>query len=324
MKGRKSKDKILVTGCAGFIGMHLSNDLLKSGNLVFGIDNINGYYEKSLKLDRLKILKSNKNFTFEKIDINDGLKLNDYFRICQPDIVVNLATQAGVRNSIIDPISYVQSNVVGFMNVLEVCRHNNIKGLIYASSSSVYGGNSLVPFSEDHNVDNPTSIYAATKKSNELMARCYNNLFGLRSTGLRFFTVYGPWGRPDMAYYIFTKRISENKNINLFNHGDMFRDFTFIDDIVFGIKSAIKNNYNYEIFNLGNNRPEKITKMIKIIQDELDKKAIVKLKPMQLGDVKKTYADIKKAQAMLGYNPSKDLKSGLREFIDWYSSYHRL
>ena len=324
MKGRKSKDKILVTGCAGFIGMHLSNNLLKSGYSVFGIDNINGFYKKSLKLDRLKILKSDKNFTFEKIDINDGLKLNDYFRTCQPDKVVNLAAQAGVRNSIIDPNSYVQSNVVGFMNVLEACRHNNIKGLIYASSSSVYGGNSLVPFSENHNVDNPTSIYAATKKSNELMARCYNNLFGLRSTGLRFFTVYGPWGRPDMAYYIFTKRISENKNINLFNYGDMFRDFTFIDDIVFGIKSAIKNNYNYEIFNLGNNRPEKITKMIKIIQDELDMKAIVKLKPMQLGDVKKTYADIKKAQSMLGYNPSKDLKSGLGEFIDWYSSYHRL
>ena len=324
MISRKSKDKILVTGCAGFIGMHLSIDLLKSGYLVFGIDNINGYYDKSLKLDRLKILRSYKNFTFDKIDINDGLKLNDYFKICQPDKVVNLAAQAGVRNSIVDPNSYVQSNVVGFMNVLEACRHNNIKGLIYASSSSVYGGNSLVPFSENHNVDNPTSIYAVTKKSNELMARCYNNLFGLRSTGLRFFTVYGPWGRPDMAYYIFTKKISENKNIDVFNSGDMFRDFTYIEDIVFGIKSAIKNNYNYEIFNLGNNKPEKITKMIEIIQNKLNKKAIVKMKPMQLGDVKKTYADIKKAQAMLAYNPSKDLKSGLGEFIDWYSSYYRL
>ncbi len=324
MKSRKSKEKILVTGCAGFIGMHLSNDLLKSGHLVFGIDNINGFYDKSLKLARLKILKSNKNFTFEKIDINDALKLNDYFKICQPDKVVNLAAQAGVRNSIIDPNSYVQSNVVGFMNVLEACRHNEVKGLIYASSSSVYGENSIVPFSETHNVDNPTSIYAATKKSNELMARCYNNLFGLRSTGLRFFTVYGPWGRPDMAYYIFTKRISENKNINLFNHGDMFRDFTFIDDIVFGIKCAIKNNYDFEIFNLGNNKPEKITKMIKIIENKLNIKAIVKLKPMQLGDVKKTYADIKKAQVMLGYHPSKNLKSGLGDFIDWYSSYYNI
>jgi UDP-glucuronate 4-epimerase len=316
------KEKILVTGCAGFIGMHLSNDLLKSGYLVFGIDNLNEYYDKSLKLERMKILKSNKNFTFEKIDINDAVKLNDYFNIIKPDKVVNLAAQAGVRNSIIDPNSYVQSNVVGFMNILEACRHNKVKGLIYASSSSVYGGNSFVPFSETHNVDNPTSIYAATKKSNELMARCYNNLFGLRSTGLRFFTVYGPWGRPDMAYYIFTKRISENKNINVFNNGDMYRDFTFIDDIVFGIKSAIKHNYDFEIFNLGNNKPEKITKMIKIIENKLNMKAIVKLKPMQLGDVKKTYADIKKAQVMLGYHPSKNLKSGLKDFVKWYFSYH--
>ena len=299
------KESILVTGCAGFIGMHLSNDLLKSGHLVFGIDNINEYYDKSLKLDRLKILQSNKNFTFEKIDINDPVTLNDYFKISKPDKVVNLAAQAGVRYSIIDPNSYIQSNVVGFMNILEACRQNNVKGLIYASSSSVYGGNSLVPFSENHNVDNPTSIYAATKKANELMARSFYNLFGLRSTGLRFFTVYGPWGRPDMAYYIFTKRISENKTINVFNNGDMLRDFTYIDDIVFGIKSAIKNNYDFEIFNLGNNRAEKITEMIKIIEDKLNMEARVKLKPMQLGDIKKTYADINKAQLMLNYYPSK-------------------
>ncbi len=316
------KEKILVTGCAGFIGMHLSNDLLKSGYLVFGIDNLNEYYDKSLKLDRLKILKSNKNFTFEKIDINDALKLNNYFSINKPDKVVNLAAQAGVRNSIINPNSYVQSNVVGFMNILEACRHNKVKGLTYASSSSVYGGNSVVPFSETHNVDNPTSIYAASKMSNELMARCYYNLFGLKSTGLRFFTVYGPWGRPDMAYYIFTKRIYENKNINVFNNGDMYRDFTFIDDIVFGIKSAIINNYDFEIFNLGNNKVEKITEMIRIIEKSLNMEARVKLKPMQLGDIKKTFADIKKAQLMLDYHPSKNLKSGLKDFIDWYSKYY--
>ena len=201
------KEKILVTGCAGFIGMHLSKDLLKSGYLVFGIDNLNEYYDKSLKLNRLKILKSNENFKFEKIDINDYANLNDYFKVSKPDKVVNLAAQAGVRNSIIDPDSYVQSNVVGFMNILEACRHNKVKGLTYASSSSVYGGNSVVPFSEIHIVDNPTSIYAATKKSNELMARCYNNLFGLRSTGLRFFTVYGPWGRPDGILYFYKENL---------------------------------------------------------------------------------------------------------------------
>ena len=323
MMDTKSKEKILVTGCAGFIGMHLSNVLAKNGYIVFGIDNINGYYDKSLKADRLNILKSNENFAFEKIDINDSVKLNDYFKIIKPDKVVNLAAQAGVRHSLIDPNSYIQSNVVGFMNVLEACRHTKVKGLIYASSSSVYGGNSLIPFSEIHNVDNPTSIYAATKKSNELMARSYNNLFGLKSTGLRFFTVYGPWGRPDMAYFIFTKRIFENKTIKLFNNGEMYRDFTYIDDIVYGIKSALKNNYDYEIFNLGNNKTEKITQMVKIIENKLSMKAKVELKPIQLGDIEKTYADIRKAKLMLDYSPKTKFENGLEKFIDWFCSYYK-
>ena len=313
----------MVTGCAGFIGMHLSNVLVKNGYIVFGIDNINDYYDKSLKADRLNILKSNENFTFEKIDINDSVKLNDYFKIIKPDKVVNLAAQAGVRHSLIDPNSYIQSNVVGFMNILEACRYNKVKGLIYASSSSVYGSNSLIPFSEIHNVDDPASIYAATKKSNELMARSYNNLFGLKCTGLRFFTVYGPWGRPDMAYFIFTKRIFENKTINLFNNGEMYRDFTYIDDIVYGIKSALKNNYDYEIFNLGNNKAEKITQMVKIIENKLSIKAKVELKPIQLGDIEKTYADIRKAKLMLDYSPKTKFENGIEKFIDWFCSYYK-
>ena len=241
MKDKKIKEKILVTGCAGFIGMHLSNALVKNGYIVFGVDNLNNYYDKSLKLDRLNILKSNENITFEKIDIIDAVKLNDYFKIVKPDKVVNLAAQAGVRHSLIDPNSYIQSNVVGFMNILEACRHTKVKGLIYASSSSVYGGNSLIPFSEIHNVDNPTSIYAATKKSNELMARSYNNLFGLKSTGLRFFTVYGPFGRPDMAYYLFTKAIENGEEILVNNGGHMARDFTYIDDVVDGVLKLVRN-----------------------------------------------------------------------------------
>ena len=318
------KEKILVTGCAGFIGMHLSKALLKQGYDVIGVDNLNDYYDKRLKNDRLMILKKYDHFNFTKLDISSKKAIESVFKSHSIDKVVNLAAQAGVRYSLENPNSYIDSNVLGFMNILECCRHYDIKGLVYASSSSVYGGNTEIPFSENHNVDKPTSIYAATKKSNELMARCYNNLFGLRSTGLRFFTVYGPWGRPDMAYYIFTKRISENKNIDVFNYGDMFRDFTFIDDIVYGINSAVKNNYDFEIFNLGNNRAEKITKMIKIIEDKLNIEARVSLKPMQLGDIKKTYADIKKAQLMLDYNPSKNLKSGLNDFIDWYSSYYSI
>jgi UDP-glucuronate 4-epimerase len=319
-----SKEKILVTGCAGFIGMHLCSSLLESGYLVLGIDNINEYYDSSLKLNRLKVLQNYEAFSFEKIDITDSIKLNNYFKINKPEKVVNLAAQAGVRNSITNPNSYIQSNVVGFMNILEACRHNDVKGLIYASSSSVYGGNNIVPFVETHKVENPTSIYAATKKSNELMARSYYNLFGLKSTGLRFFTVYGPWGRPDMAYFIFTKNISKNKPIEVFNSGDMIRDFTYVDDIIAGIKSAIINNYNSEIFNLGNNKTEKITQMIKIIENKLNIKAKVELKPMQLGDIKKTYADVNKAKLMLNYKPSTKFKNGMEIFIDWFCDYYKL
>ena len=320
----QEKEKILVTGCAGFIGMNLSKKMLEQNYNILGIDNLNDYYSVKLKKERLKVLKKYNSFDYLNVDLLDKSLLEDIFKNNSIDKVVNLAAQAGVRYSLENPNSYVESNVLGFMNILECCRNYGVKGLIYASSSSVYGGNTLVPFSEKHNVVNPTSIYAATKISNELMARSYYNLFGLKSTGLRFFTVYGPWGRPDMAYYIFTKNIIENKKIEVFNFGDNSRDFTYIDDIVQGIKSAIKKNYDCEIFNLGNNNTTKVTKMIKIIENKLNLKAKVKLQPMQKGDVKKTYADITKAKTMLGYKPITKLKSGMEDFINWFRYYNNL
>ena len=320
----EEKEKILVTGCAGFIGMNLSKKMLEQKYNVLGIDNLNDYYIVELKKERLKVLKKYNSFDYLNVDLINKKLLEEIFEKNSIDKVVNLAAQAGVRYSLENPNSYVESNVLGFMNILECCRNYGVKGLIYASSSSVYGGNTLVPFSETHDIVNPTSIYAATKISNELMARSYYNLFGLKSTGLRFFTVYGPWGRPDMAYYIFTKKIFENKKIEVFNFGNNSRDFTYIDDIVQGITSAIKNNYNCEVFNLGNNDTIKVTKMIKIIEEKLNLKAKVKLKPMQMGDIKKTYADITKAKRMLDYKPITKLKSGMEEFINWFCSYSNL
>ena len=315
---RKYQEKILVTGCAGFIGMHLCRELLIEGISVLGIDNLNDYYDVELKLKRLDALKRFDNFRYEKTDITDLKKLELSFNDFNPTKVVNLAAQAGVRYSLINPYVYINTNVSGFMNILECCKKNNVKGLIYASSSSVYGGNKKTPFSEKNNVDSPISIYAATKKSNELMAKTYNSLYGLKSTGLRFFTVYGPWGRPDMAYYIFTKKIINNEKINIFNYGNMKRDYTYIDDVVSGIKTAIKKNYHYEIINLGNSNPEKLLDMLSIIEDLTGKKAKIKLEPMQLGDVEKTYADISKAKNLLSFNPSTSLKDGLNKFITWY------
>ena len=313
------KEKILVTGCAGFIGMHLSKALLEIGHDVIGVDNLNNYYDVKLKNDRLRILKTYEKFNFSKIDISNKKALENVFITSSID-VVNLAAQAGVRYSLVNPNSYIKSNVIGFMNILECCRHYDIKGLIYASSSSVYGGNKKIPFSELDRVDNPISIYASTKKSNELMAFSYNHLFKLNSTGLRFFTVYGPWGRPDMAMYIFVKKIMENKPIQIFNYVNEKR-FTFIDDIISGIVSSINNNHQYEIFNLGNNKSENLMDIVSIIENKLGKKAIIDFKNIQPGDVKKTYADIEIAKNKIGYNPKTSVSTGLEKFIDWYLEY---
>lgn len=321
---QKIKENFLVTGCAGFIGMHLCKSLLNDGFEVCGIDNMNSYYDKSLKNDRKNKLISYKNFSFEEVDIANFKLLNDYFNRVRPKKVVNLAAQAGVRYSIENPHAYIDSNVAGFMNILECCKKYSVDGLIYASSSSVYGENKVAPFKEEYFVNDPVSIYAATKISNELMAKSYNNLFGLKSTGLRFFTVYGPWGRPDMAYYMFTKKILKNEKIEIFNFGDMERDFTHINDIIWGIKSSLIKNYDCEIFNLGNSKSEKILNMVNIIQTKLGKKAIIDFKSHQLGDVKKTYADISKANKMLSFKPKMNFKDGLEEFVDWYVAYNKI
>ena len=318
---QKIKEKILVTGCAGFIGMHLCKSLLNDGFEVCGIDNMNSYYNKSLKIDRIKILKVFSNFFFEEVDLNNLEAIKIIFESFKPDKVVNLAAQAGVQYSLINPSAYINSNVSGFLNILECCKDYNVSGLIYASSSSVYGSNKKVPFSEFDNVDSPISIYAATKKSNELMASVYHHLYNLNSTGLRFFTVYGEWGRPDMAYYSFTKKILNNEQIEVYNYGKVERDFTYIDDIVTGIKASIEKNFSYEIFNLGNSKKEKVLDLIKVIENKLDKKANIVLKPLKSGDVKSTNADITKSSKMLGYNPKTNIDTGLGKFIKWYIDY---
>ena len=318
---KEEKDKILVTGCAGFIGMHLCEKLFELGYDVIGLDNLNDYYDVNLKIKRLSILQNNPSFTFLKTDISKKNNLEDVFKNHKPNKVVNLAAQAGVRYSLINPQSYMESNIVGFMNILECCRHYDVEGLIYASSSSVYGGNKKIPFSESDNVDSPISIYAASKKTNELMAHSYNHLFGIHSTGLRFFTVYGPWGRPDMAMYIFANKILKKKPIQVFNQGLMKRDFTYIDDIVDGLVSAIKNNYSLEIFNLGNSRSEDLMDVVSILEKKLNTKAIIEYEGMQPGDVKKTFADIKKANEKLNYNPKVNIESGIENFIEWFLDY---
>lgn len=313
--------KILVTGSSGFIGMSLSKSLLEDGFSVFGIDNMNSYYDVNLKKNRLAHLKKYKNFQFENIDISNFNKLNKVFGDFNPEMVVNLAAQAGVRYSIENPQAYMQSNIIGFMNVLESCRYQNVEGLIYASSSSVYGGNKKTPFSVKDRVDKPISIYAASKKSNELMAYSYSHLYKLNTTGLRFFTVYGPWGRPDMAMYIFADKISKGEPIQVFNHGNMMRDFTYIDDIISGIRSSIEKNYSCEIFNLGNNCSENLMSMINIIENKIGKKAKMKLVDIQPGDVRKTFADIEYSVNKLGYNPKTQIEEGIPKFVDWYKQY---
>ena len=313
--------KILITGAAGFIGYHLSRSLLKDGAIILGIDNLNNYYDTGLKEQRLKRLKGFKNFTFKKIDLIDEKKLNNAFLNFNPSIVIHLAAQAGVRYSIENPRAYLDSNLIGFHNVIEQCRLCKINKLIYASSSSIYGLNEKIPFSVNDKTDYPVSLYGATKKSNELVAHAYSHLYGLKTIGLRFFTVYGPWGRPDMAYFSFTKKIIEGRKIEVFNHGNMQRDFTYIDDIVDGIRNAIEKDFNFEIFNLGNSKSEDLMTMIRIIEKELNIKANIVFKDMQDGDVFKTYADIKKSSKMLEFKPKVSLQIGLKRTIDWYKSF---
>jgi len=317
-------DKILITGSAGFIGFHLAKSLLEDGYELLGIDNLNSYYNPKLKKDRLGILSKYNNFSFQNVDISDRKSITKPFNSFNPNKVVNLAAQAGVRYSIENPYSYINSNIVGFNNLIELCRHNNVDGFIYASSSSVYGGNTKMPFSVTDRVDNPISLYAATKKANELIANSYSHLYGLRTTGLRFFTVYGPWGRPDMAIYIFTKNILASKPISVFNNGDMKRDFTYIDDIVSGTRAAIDKNYKCEIFNLGNNKSEALMDIISIIEEFVCKKAIIDFMPMQPGDVKKSFADIEKSKDLLNFSPNTNIKDGINFFIDWFLKYHSI
>ena len=314
-------EKILITGCSGFIGMHLCNNLLEDGYSIYGIDNMNDYYDSSLKEARLKELLNYNNFSFQKADICDQSAIKKIFEFYKPNKVVNLAAQVGVRYSIENPNAYIHSNILGFMNILEACKDFNIQGLIYASSSSVYGGNKKIPFSEQDSVDKPVSIYAATKKCNELLAHSFNSLYGLKSTGLRFFTVYGPWGRPDMGVYLFMEKILNDLEINVFNHGQMKRDFTFIGDIIKGIRASIERNYSYEIFNLGNNKSVDLMEMIEVIELKLGKKAKINFMDMQPGDVKVTYADIEHSKKMLGYIPNTGISDGISQFIDWYYRY---
>ena len=330
--------KILVTGAAGFIGFHLTARLLSDGHAVVGLDSLNDYYDVRLKQARLGQLgifepsdgvveqsKRYEAFRFVKGDLSDRELLPRLFSEEQFDAVVNLAAQAGVRYSLENPFAYVESNLVGFVNLLECCRHYPVKHLVYASSSSVYGGNTKVPFSEDDRVDNPVSLYAATKKSNELMASCYAHLYGIPSTGLRFFTVYGPWGRPDMAPMLFTKAILAGEPIKVFNEGNLSRDFTYIDDIVEGVVRVLQKppqEPRHEIYNIGGGHPVQLMDFIHTLEEHLGRKAVLELLPMQAGDVYTTYADSKKLETAVGYNPTTLLSDGLREFAEWYNCFY--
>ena len=316
--------KVLVTGSSGFIGMSLCLELLEQGYKVLGIDNMNDYYDVILKKSRLEKLLLHKNYTFKKININNYELLNEAFEQFKPEKVVNLAAQAGVRYSIDNPHTYISNNIAGFMNILECVRHHKVKGIIYASSSSVYGGNVKLPFSELDRVDKQISIYGVTKRANEMMAQSYSHLYNINTTGLRFFTVYGPWGRPDMALGIFAKKIIQNEELHVFNNGKMNRDFTYISDIISGLVSAIEKNYFCEIFNLGNNRSESVMDMIKNLETGLGKKARIKFLDIQLGDVKETLADTEYSTKKLGYLPSININEGILKFISWFKSHHEI
>ncbi len=330
---------ILVTGSAGFIGYHAANALLNKGFNVTGIDNINDYYDIQIKKKRIEMLSSFANYRFEKIDISKFELLKEILEESSIDAVIHLAAQAGVRYSIENPFLYTQSNLVGFSNILEICRKMNVKKLVYASTSSVYGANTNMPFSEKAIADHPIQFYAATKRANELMAHSYSHLYNLNTIGLRFFTVYGPWGRPDMALFKFTKNIIENKPIQVFNNGEHIRDFTYIDDIVSGVNGALEriipttsswdsnipspefSSAPFEIYNLGNGKPVKLMKYIREIEKNLGKKAKIQFQPLQKGDVVKTESDISLAKQNLGYNPTTNIENGIKNFVNWYKSY---
>ena len=316
--------KLFVTGTAGFIGSHLAHSLLDDGHEVVGLDNFNDYYDVQLKLDRHARLEARKGYTGIRGDLTDYELLTESFKIHEPELVCNLAAQAGVRYSLTHPFAYQKANLEGHLNILEVCRHAKIRRLVYASSSSVYGGNKKVPFSETDPVDNPISLYAATKKADELMSHTYTHLYGLQTVGLRFFTVYGPWGRPDMAMWIFTKAMLAGQPIQVFNYGNMKRDFTYIDNIIFGVKASLfaEGMEPYEIFNLGNNNPENLMDMIGLIAKTLGVEPKMERLPMQQGDVPATYADISKAQKKLGYMPHTPIAEGIPKFVKWYRGYH--
>jgi UDP-glucuronate 4-epimerase len=332
--------KILVTGAAGFIGMHTAKKLLERGDQVVGIDNLNDYYSPTLKTDRLKQISGSPHFQFEQLALENQTGIRSLFSKHQFDTVIHLAAQAGVRFSLTNPHAYADSNLVGFVNILEACRHHQTRHLTYASSSSVYGANRRIPFSVEDRVDHPVSLYAATKKANELMAHTYSHLFALPTTGLRFFTVYGPWGRPDMAMWLFTKAILEGKPIDVFNHGHMQRDFTYIDDIVEGVirtndtiptVSAVTESLEnesttapYRIYNIGNNQPVALLHLIETIERALGIKAQKNLLPMQPGDVVSTYANIDALVRDVGFKPSTPIETGVQRFVDWFRNYHGL
>ena len=332
--------RILVTGTAGFIGNHLALRLLERGDEVIGVDNVNDYYDVSLKEARLDRIKHHPGFTEVRAGIHDREAMETIFAKYKPQRVVNLAAQAGVRYSLKNPYAYVDSNLLGFVNILESCRQHNVEHLVYASSSSVYGGNTKQPFSEHDNVDHPVSLYAATKKSNELMAHTYSHLYGIPTTGLRFFTVYGPWGRPDMAYFSFTKAIVEGRPIDIYNHGNMMRDFTYIDDIIEGVVRVLDkpstpnflfdtslpdpatSHAPYRIFNIGNNQPVQLMEFIETLESALGMKAEKILLPMQQGDVQATFADTLELDHWVGFKPNTSVPEGINRFVDWYRKYH--
>jgi UDP-glucuronate 4-epimerase len=333
---------ILVTGAAGFIGFHLSKRFLDMGHTVVGLDCLNDYYSVQLKRDRLALIQDHPGFTFAQIDMADTNAMVRLFAEQGFTHVVNLAAQAGVRYSIENPRAYVDSNVVGFLNILEGCRHNKVQHLVFASSSSVYGLNTSMPFNVHHNVDHPISLYAATKKSNELMSHTYSYLYGLPATGLRFFTVYGPWGRPDMALFLFTKAILEDKPINVFNHGKMRRDFTYVDDIVEGVVRVTQRTARpnpawsgahpdpssspapYKLYNIGNNNVEELTRYIEVLEECLGKKAIKNFMPLQPGDVPATYANVDDLLEDVDFKPNTSIEDGITKFVAWFREYHRI
>ncbi len=333
---------ILVTGTGGFIGFHTAKRLMQDGWTVYGIDNLNAYYDVQLKYDRLEQLQANPHFSFRQIDLSDKTAMDQAFADWKPQYVIHLAAQAGVRYSLTNPQSYLDSNITGFLNILENCRNHPVKHLLYASSSSVYGANTKVPFAVEHNVDHPISLYAATKKANELMAHTYAHLFNIPVTGLRFFTVYGPWGRPDMALFKFTKAIYEGQEIEVYNNGDMQRDFTYIDDIVEGIvrltplaatpddswtgdaPNPATSRAPYRIHNIGNNNPEQLMNMIAILEEEIGIKAKKKFMPLQPGDVPATFANTDALYNAVGFKPATPLRKGIQNFVKWYRDYYNL